>query len=76
MVKAEIERIRAAVASALSAIAAHGVDVPEGSTVDDLAGLIASIKYSVTVSDDGAGNVTLAMSATVSDDGAGNVDIS
>ena len=52
-VQTQIDRISGNVSAALSAIADKGVTVPEGSTSDALAGLIASIEAG-----GGGGNIT------------------
>ena len=78
-VQTEIDRISGNVSAALSAIAEKGVSVPDGSTSDALAELIAAIEAgggSVTsVTDDGAGNITInaLYSFTFTDDGNGNL---
>lgn len=78
-VQTQIDRISGNVSAALSAIAGKGVTVPEGSNSDALAELIASIEAgggSVTsVTDDGAGNITInaLYSFTFTDDGNGNL---
>lgn len=77
-VQTQIDRISGNVSAALSAIAEKGVTVPDGSTSDALAELIAAIEAgggSVTaVTDDGSGNITInaLYSFTFTDNGNGN----
>ena len=77
-VQTQIDRIAGNVSAALAAIANKGVTVPDGSTSDALAELIASIEAGGggdSVSDDGNGNITInaLYSFTYTDDGNGNL---
>lgn len=74
----DVSRIKGNITAALAAIADKGVTVPDGSTSDALAPLIASIEVGGggdSVTDDGDGNITInaLYSFTYTDDGNGNL---
>ena len=76
-VRTQIDRIAAAKQAIIAAIRNKGVNVPDGVMIEDLPAYIDMITGggSVSVTDDGNGNVTIE-GLTVSDDGSGNLTIS